>query len=152
VNRKTVIGGLVIAVGAVAALLAWRQLDNSALWADPEDQRLVALGQTVYAAHCADCHGANLEGQPNWRQRKTDGTLPAPPHDESGHTWHHPDDLLFTITKKGGQHLAPEDFKSGMPGFEELLSDEEIFASLAFIKSRWPAQIRARQAQLNKKI
>ncbi len=148
-GRKAVLGLAMLALVAIAAVLAWRQFGASKLWADPDDRRLVALGQSVYGTHCAECHGADLEGQPNWRQRQADGTLPAPPHDASGHTWHHPDELLFTITKKGGQHLAPADFKSGMPGFEDLLSDEEILASLAFIKSRWPREIRARQAQMN---
>ena len=150
-QRKAVLGLLFIAAGAAAAVLAWRQFGASGPWADPDDPRLVALGQTVYAAHCADCHGADLEGQPDWRQRQADGTLPAPPHDDSGHTWHHPDDLLFTITKKGGQYLAPSDFKSGMPAFEDVLNDEEILASLAYIKSRWSPEVRARQAHLNKK-
>ncbi len=39
----------------------------------------LALGRGVYQTHCAACHGADLEGQPNWRQRGADGLLPAPP-------------------------------------------------------------------------
>src|SRR5262245_31357156 len=34
---------------------------------DPTDARQVAAGAAVYRAHCATCHGANLEGQPDWR-------------------------------------------------------------------------------------
>ncbi|MCY4361382.1 MAG: c-type cytochrome, partial [Gammaproteobacteria bacterium] len=48
--------------------------------------RDVSAGQTLYQEQCAACHGANLEGQPNWRSANDDGTLPAPPHDETGHT------------------------------------------------------------------
>ena len=58
-------------------------------------------GARIYALHCASCHGMKLEGQPNWRQRLANGRMPAPPHDESGHTWHHPDEVLFGITKRG---------------------------------------------------
>ncbi len=117
--------------------------------ADPDDAVLVALGRRVYAQQCAVCHGANLEGQPNWRVRLADGTLPAPPHDPSGHTWHHDDKLLFDYTKFGGQALIGSNGKSAMPGFGSVLSDREIWAVIAFIKSSWPADIRRMQARHN---
>jgi mono/diheme cytochrome c family protein len=30
------------------------------------DPEAMALGQQVYAIHCADCHGVELEGEPKW--------------------------------------------------------------------------------------
>ena len=45
----------------------------------PADAQVLALGQAVYATHCAACHGAHLQGQPNWRERDSTGRLPAPP-------------------------------------------------------------------------
>ena len=107
----------------------------------------VALGRQVYAANCASCHGTNLEGQPNWQQDLPTGGRPAPPHDASGHTWHHNDQSLFTTVKQGGQATAPADYKSNMPAFGDTLSDEEIWAVLAFIKSTWPPEIQAAQQQ-----
>ena len=111
---------------------------------------LVAHGEQLYREHCASCHGFELEGQPGWQRPLPDGGLPAPPHDSDGHTWHHPDRLLFEITKFGGQALAPPEFKSNMPAFGQTLSDAEIWAVLAFIKSRWPEEIRARQAEITR--
>ena len=116
---------------------------------DPEDKELVALGQTVYAGSCASCHGAKLEGQPDWRTRNADGTLKAPPHDETGHTWHHPDADMFRYTKHGGQVLAVANFKSAMPGFRDTLSDREIWAVLSYIHTFWPPRIRERQRRLD---
>jgi len=110
--------------------------------ADPE---LVALGEEIYAESCATCHGAELEGQPDWKRQLPDGGMPAPPHDATGHTWHHGDQLLFDITKYGGQAMAPPGFNSNMPAFGAQLSDREIWAVLTFIKSRWPAEIQAVQ-------
>ena len=107
----------------------------------------MALGQPVYARHCASCHGANLEGQPNWKQPLPTGGYPAPPHDATGHTWHHADELLFKITKYGGQASAPRGFRSHMPAFKEVITDTEIWAALAYIKSRWPADVQAKQEQ-----
>ncbi len=117
--------------------------------ANPDDAKQVALGKQVYDAHCAACHGAKLEGQPNWRERRPDGLLPAPPHDASGHTWHHPDRQLFDITKRGTAALAGPGYRTDMREFGSLLSDAEIWAVLAYIKSTWPPDIRARQERMN---
>ncbi|MDA9008575.1 cytochrome c [Alphaproteobacteria bacterium] len=112
----------------------------------------IEQGESLYAENCASCHGANLEGQsPDWKRPGPDGVFPAPPHDRSGHTWHHDDQVLFDYTKLGGANLMKqngiEDFNSGMPGFEETLSDGEIWAVLNFIKSTWPSHIQEQQRQ-----
>ena len=82
-------------------------------------------------------------------KRQANGRLPAPPHDASGHTWHHPDSELFGITKRGITPYAPAGYKSDMPAFEGVLSDDQIAAVLAYIKSTWPPDVRARQARIN---
>ena len=116
----------------------------------PDDATTLALGERVYKAQCASCHGADLEGQPDWRTRDAKGLLPAPPHDVSGHTWHHPDETLFRITKYGVAKAAGmNDYVSSMPAYEGVLSDEEIIAVLSWIKSRWPASVRLRHDQMN---
>jgi mono/diheme cytochrome c family protein len=117
--------------------------------ADPDNAAQVALGQQVYASFCAGCHGVNLEGQPDWQKRLPLGNFPAPPHDATGHTWHHADQWLFDIIKHGGKHHAPPRYRSAMPAYQDMLSDAEMWAVLTFIKSRWPADIRAKQEQQN---
>ncbi len=117
------------------------------------EDRDLARGQTLYAEQCASCHGAELQGQPNWQRQNDDGTMPAPPHDETGHTWHHDNQLLFFYTKLGGQGALAErgitNFKSGMPGFADVISDEEIWDILAYIRSTWPERVRGIQAGRN---
>lgn len=118
--------------------------------ADPSDASQVAMGERIYTEHCASCHGRNLEGEtPDWRTRKASGALPVPPHDATGHTWHHSDEQLFAITKYGVEPFAPEGYVSDMPAFEDTLTDAEIWAVLAYIKSRWPERIRRAQAERN---
>lgn len=118
--------------------------------ANPDDAQQVQRGQLVYQRFCSFCHGAKLEGQPDWRTRKPDGKLPAPPHDETGHTWHHPDELLFGIIKQGlVPPYAPPNYKSDMPAFGDTLKDADIWAVLAYIKSRWPAETRKIQAEID---
>ncbi len=106
------------------------------------DPARVALGKNVYDGQCASCHGANLEGQPDWQRPLPGGRMPAPPHDDSGHTWHHPERILFGIVKHGVvPPYAPPGYQSDMPAFKDTLSDEEIGAVLAFIESRWSPKI-----------
>ena len=105
-------------------------------------------GRKLYDTNCASCHGANLEGQPDWQSAKEDGTYPAPPHDETGHTWHHGDAMLLDYIRRGGQAVLDDmgvDFTSGMPGFGDELTAEDIEAVLDYIKSTWPDRIRAAQ-------
>lgn len=116
--------------------------------ADPTNVAQVALGKAVYSENCASCHGTNLEGQPDWRERKSDGRMPAPPHNTMGHTWHHPDEVLFGIIKQGVAAFAPSGYESDMPAFGGVLTDEEIWAVLAYLKSSWPPEIQVRQSAL----
>jgi mono/diheme cytochrome c family protein len=111
----------------------------------------LAEGKALYMEHCASCHGRDLEGQDNWRERRADGKLPAPPHDETGHTWHHPDSQLFAITKHGTAAFAPEGYKTDMRGFGGEMSDAEIRQVLAWIKAQWPAEVRAKQAEITRR-
>jgi len=143
------VGASAVAVVAVLAVY-WPSEARSGRLLRTEDARLLAIGQKVYAAQCAACHGQRLEGQPNWRERGADGRLPAPPHDASGHTWHHPDEVLFRITKYGVAKAANlKNYDSAMPAYEDRLSDEEIVAVLSWIKSTWPPEIRARVDRIN---
>jgi mono/diheme cytochrome c family protein len=138
-----------IAAIGLGIALVWQLLKPTMPKIDPEDAAQAALGHAVYAAQCARCHGNILEGQPNWRERQANGRLPAPPHDASGHTWHHPDLTLFDITKNGVGPYAPAGYKTDMPAFRRVLTDEQIAAVLAYIKSTWPADVRRRQARIN---
>jgi mono/diheme cytochrome c family protein len=110
------------------------------------DPDAVALGQGVYAAHCASCHGASLEGEPDWKIQNEDGPFRPPPHDASGHTWHHGDKTLEEAVKLGGARLpANIGGASNMPAFADVLTEGEITAVLTYIKSTWPEEVRALQ-------
>ena len=138
-------------VPALLALLAG--CDQPPALLRPDDAQVVAQGGAIYAARCAACHGARLEGQPNWRERDASGKLPAPPHDASGHTWHHPDQVLFDITKYGVAKAANmPDYVTAMPKYEGVLTDGEIVAVLSWIKAQWPAKIRAQQDEVTRAL
>lgn len=118
------------------------------------DER-IERGRKVYGEHCASCHGDKLQGEPghpDWRKRKPNGRLPAPPHDETGHTWHHSDEQLFAMTKHGPAKLIGDpNYQTDMPGFGGVLSDSDIHAVLAFIKSTWTGRAKAHNDRINGK-
>ena len=111
------------------------------------DLDFVNQGKKVYQTHCAVCHGIDLKGQQGWNKIDGKNNILAPPHDETGHTWHHSDKELFFLTKYGGSGKAGG--ISAMPGYEQILSDKEIISVLSFIKSTWPIDIRLRHDQIN---
>jgi mono/diheme cytochrome c family protein len=114
------------------------------------DANQIAAGKEIYETHCASCHGENLEGEADWRLQNEDGSFRAPPHDESGHTWHHADKLLEESVAKGGARL-PTNIGgiSNMPAFGEVLTEREIASVLAYIKSSWPEDIRQIQWEMS---
>lgn len=84
--------------------------------------------------NCAACHGA-IQGPV---------ALPGvPSHGVDGHTWHHADRHLFEWVLDGPP-LAQM-----MPPFRGTLSDNEVLAILAYIKSGWPDDIQTRQEQMS---
>ncbi len=104
----------------------------------------VAQGEGVYNQYCAACHGPKGEGQPNWKTRNSDGSLPPPPHNSSGHTWHHADAQLTGIIANGN----PDFPGTRMPAFRQQLSEEEMLAVLEYIKTWWGPQERDFQWQV----
>lgn len=94
-------------------------------------------------------YGADLGGQPDQRTPLPSGRLPAPPHDESGHTWQHPDVVQFRIVKEGTTAIVGGGYESEMPGFADVQSDAEIRAVLDYIKSTWPERERNYQQRVS---
>jgi mono/diheme cytochrome c family protein len=120
-------------------------------WIAPSEGQAKLQGQQLYNQFCASCHGANMQGQFNWRQRMDNGRLPAPPHDESGHTWHHPDWELIQMIQIGfvAGVNAPPQYQSDMPGFESVLDLAQIESILAYIKTYWPDEILEAQREIS---
>lgn len=154
--RRVPMAAAVLALaGGAAAFFGWRsaglhQVVPAGLLR-PDDAAMLKQGALIYQARCASCHGVKLEGQANWRERGADGRLPAPPHDGSGHTWHHPDDMLIRITKEGvAKAVGLPDYATNMPAFGDSLSDADIVAVLSWIKSQWAPETRRHHDDINR--
>ena len=105
-------------------------------------------GQTIYTQICAACHGIDGQGQFPEAPLEPDSTgrFGAPPHNETGHSWHHSDVSLIRYVTEGG-FSDPTRYYT-MPPFGEALTDEQIQVVLAYIKTMWTDEQRAMQRQL----
>ena len=117
---------------------------------EPSDERL-STAQFNYQRNCAHCHGYGGEGQhPNTIERTINlGYHLVPAHDATGHTWQHPDQLIFETIKYGVQ--APTNFFA-MTAFEEQLTDDEIFAVIDYMRLWWTDEQIAWQAELTEQF
>jgi mono/diheme cytochrome c family protein len=147
---RWVAGGTAAVIVVMGGLVSWVIAGGEPTKPNPESPSLVARGKILYAKQCASCHGENLEGQPNWRERLPNGRLPAPPHDATGHTWHHADKELFSMIKTGIPEIVLG-YETDMPKYEGILSDSDIWSVLSFIESTWSPEIRARQQRMNQR-
>ena len=106
------------------------------------DAAQVDRGRVIYQQQCASCHGANAEGAPQWPTLAADGLPPAPPQDDSGHTWHHADRVLYETIHMGMNDPLRPGSPLRMPAFGDKLGDAEIGALIDYFKSLWAAEHR----------
>ncbi|WP_439817689.1 c-type cytochrome [Zavarzinia sp. CC-PAN008] len=138
---------------ALTSLGAWAVLrveaaPSAAAWPDAGNATLVQQGARLAQAHCATCHGADLAGQPGWQQPRPDGSVAAPPLDASGPAWQRADAALFAIIARGPE-AGTAGVLSPMPGFADRMTADEVWAVIAYLRSRWPVGHQAFQALLN---
>ncbi len=107
--------------------------DCPALWYTDEQ---VAQGKRLFAGLCAECHGKDAAGTPNWRRPDANGNYPPPPLNGSAHTWHHSLEILRETIRNGGAPLG-----GVMPGFADKLSAQEIDAVIAWFQSLWSDEV-----------
>lgn len=129
---------LAVAVVALLLLAACGQgasptpLPQVTLLGQAVSQDTVLQGLKAYQTYCQACHGDR-----NGRK----GRQGVSPHNQDGHTWHHPDHHLLAWIIDGRVPM-------GMPAFEDRLSSEEVVAVLAFIKTWWTEEQLLSQADL----
>ena len=143
-----IVPSIILILGTVF-YLAEEKVAEAAITLYPDNKETILLGKSVYVQNCASCHGVKLEGQKDWMSRLPDGLMPAPPHDETGHTWHHSDKYLFMITKYGIEDIIGQKYPNNMPAYKDILSDKEIISVLSYIKSTWPNKVKKIHDQIN---
>ena len=111
------------------------------------DLAQIARGRNLYRKNCAECHGKNAEGAPNWRQKNPNGKYPPPPLNGTGHAWHHPMNALRMTIRDGTQKIG-----GNMPAWGGKLSEQEIDDIITWFQSEWPDEIWQAWYRHNKKF
>ncbi|RII82835.1 cytochrome c [Neopusillimonas maritima] len=130
------VGALAVLFVPVVAIASGEQPDSAGALDE------IQQGRQVYEQSCAVCHGWQGEGAAVWQQPDEKGEMPAPPHDETGHTWRHSDAMLFKMIAKGWRHPFNETDRLTMPAFEDELTDREIRAVIEYLKTLWTNEQR----------
>jgi mono/diheme cytochrome c family protein len=107
---------------------------NAPATADPT----LAKGAGLYTANCQSCHGGATGG--NLKD------IP-PPHNANGHTWHHADQQLIDMTLNGISFSLEA---QKMPAFKDKLTEEDVKAILAYIKTWWTEEQRKSQREVTR--
>jgi mono/diheme cytochrome c family protein len=106
-------------------------------------------GHILYTAYCAGCHGDHGQGQfpgaAALQPSPITNRIGAPPHDDTGHSWHHSDDLLVRYVLEGG-FTDPAAFYP-MPGFGGLLTVDDARQIVGYIMTLWTDEQRMMQKQ-----
>ena len=97
--------------------------------------QFIARGAQLYAASCQVCHG-DQDGR--------GVTSGASTHNQTGHTWHHPDAQLKDWILNGK-------FPGAMPSFTGVLTEEEVDTILSHIKSWWTLDQLESQADISRR-
>ena len=135
---------------AVVAFAASQRPDEISL-AAAENRKQVDIGQLVYQRNCMACHGVKLKGKPSWEVNspKEAGI----PLSADGVTWHLSDNHLFEAiatgirTKDGkSQRIHDSGYGKVMGG---KLTDQEIWALIAYFKTTWTARQIESQKETN---
>lgn len=113
--------------------------------ADPTNIAQTSFGASLYAQQCAGCHGQDLAGQAGWDGDHPTGNRPAAPLAGDSPIWRLTDTDIFNVIKYGGQAFSPDNYKNNMPGYAEQFADGDIWAVVAFIKSRWSERLLKQQ-------
>lgn len=100
------------------------------------DAATVRRGRDLYLRHCAQCHGENAQGAPDWQKPGPDGKYPAPPLNGTGHAWHHPMDQLRQTIAHGTRRLG-----GSMPAWKDELTAEQIDAIIYWFQAQWPEEL-----------
>lgn len=101
----------------------------------PPDPDAVKRGVPLYKQFCESCHGMNGVGEPPIpASLRLPGYISAPALDDSQHAWHHSDEALVRVILQGSRRTPR------MPAWNNVLSSQDAFDIVAYMKSLWSAR------------
>lgn len=99
----------------------------------------VAHGARLFEERCAQCHGPQAQGHPDW-QTPSDGSFAAaPPLNGTGNDWKRSRAELAVIIKNGVRRKT--DNADIMPAWKGRLNDSDVEDVINWMQSLWPPDV-----------
>jgi len=111
------------------APLAIRQFDAESL----------RRGAALFGEHCAQCHGPDGQGHPDWQTPSGDQFAAAPPLNGTGNDWKRSRVQLADIIRHGVRRAS--DKSEIMPAWKGRLKEQDVEDVINFMQSMWPAEV-----------
>ena len=99
-------------------------------------------GVKLYQENCAQCHGPEAQGHPDWTNPKV---VAAPPLDGNGNVWKRRKTELVAVIKNGVSRQG----QPVMPAWKDRLSDQDIDDIIDWFQALWPADVYERWQKAN---
>jgi len=109
------------------------------------DINRIARGARLYQENCAQCHGPEAQGHPDWQHAKQQGYAAAPPLDGVGPAIKLRKSEMIAIIRNG----VKQDGVPVMPAWKGRVSDEEIEDVITWYQALWPGPVYARWRQMS---
>lgn len=131
-------GAMVLCIAVLIYIAGHRPtLDSKA---DQDNRELVDLGRLTYQQTCMACHGDRLKGKPTWHKTVESQDQAGTPLNADGVTWHLSDPRLFGAIKTGERFKDGKTKRIHAEPFDGKLSDDKIWALIAYFKTTWTAR------------
>ncbi|MDH5649924.1 MAG: c-type cytochrome [Gammaproteobacteria bacterium] len=100
----------------------------------------IARGAATFQANCAECHGPDAQGHPDWSPEQASGkreVIVAPPLDGTGLTWRRSREDIAGIIKNG---IRRNNFPV-MPAWKGRVKDSDIEDVISWFQALWPQEV-----------
>ena len=133
------LGGMIVLAALLAAACGKKapEAPSAADQARLLSAESLLRGARLYQEQCAQCHGPEAQGHPDWQNPQV---VAAPPLNGSGNEWKRRKRDMIAIIQNGAQrHGEPV-----MPAWKGRLSDQEIEDIIVWYQALWPAEVYQR--------
>jgi len=103
------------------------------------DPASMARGAALFGDHCAQCHGPQAQGHPDWQTPHDSRFAAAPPLNGTGNDWKRSRTELAAVIRNGVRRKT--DKADIMPAWKKRLNERDIDDILNWMQSLWPPEV-----------
>ena len=107
------------------------QLESQQLF----DLNSVARGARLFQENCAQCHGPQAQGHPDWQRAREEGYAAAPPLNGTGTDVKLTRERMVEVIRKGAKRMDV----MVMPAWKGRVDDDQIMDIISWYQALWPA-------------